>query len=55
MTLAELSKFYDEENCKLQIKGNGSEIVFSDIEGYTATDIIRAISEAAEKKRITVI
>lgn len=55
MTLAELSKFYDEENCKLQIKGNGSEIVFSDIEGYTATDIIRAISEAAEKKGITVI
>ncbi len=55
MTLTELSKFYDEENCKLQIKENGSQIVFSDIEGYTAKDIIRAISEAAEKKGITVI
>ncbi len=55
MTLEELSKFYDEENCKLQIKENGSKIVFSDVEGYTATDIIRAISEAAEKKGIKVI
>lgn len=55
MTLTELSKFYDEENCKLQIKENGSKIVFSDVEGYTETDIIRAISEVAEKKGITVI
>ena len=55
MTVEELTKFCEEENCKLQIKENGREIVFSDIEGYKVSDIIRAISAEAEKKGITVI
>jgi len=54
MTVEELLKFCEEENCKLQIKEKGSEIVFSDAQGYTEADIVRAIKLTAEEKGIKV-
>ncbi len=49
MSLTELLKYCDAENCKLQIRENGSVFAYSDIPGYTKADVVKAIKETAER------
>lgn len=48
MSLDELLKFCEPENCKLQIRENGFTVVCSDSPGYTKQDIMKAIHRASE-------
>lgn len=50
MSLTELLKYCEAENCKLQIRENGSVFTFSDIPGYTKADIVKTIKDSAERQ-----
>lgn len=54
MTLTELLKFCEAENCKMQIREKGSVYIFSEISGYTKEEATREIGSVAEKNGIKV-
>ena len=54
LSLTELLRYCEAENCKLQIREQGSVYIFSDVEGYTKEDVIGAIRKAAEERGIKV-
>jgi len=52
MSLTEMLRFCDSENCKLQIKDRGNVFITSELAGFTKEDVIKTIMEAAEHRAI---